>query len=102
MSETTTHVSWTPGQWRKAPGIDRAIEAQAFDGSWRYVVQRVRGQSGDQAEANARLIVAAPRLALVLRDLVTYCDGLTWNGDEDTLFRRILAEAHDALDGAGA
>lgn len=64
--KTIERVARTPGLWRidanTSPAAGRAIEARAFDGSWRYVVERVRGGSPEQAEANARLIAAAPEL----------------------------------------
>src|SRR5688572_17285224 len=53
----------TPGPWR-VHGFH--IEARAFDGSWKYVSDRVRGGSPEAAEANARLIAAAPELLAVV------------------------------------
>lgn len=64
-------MSHTPGPWRidpnTSPEAGRAIEAQAFDGSWKYVTVRVRGGSVAQSEANARLIAASPDLLNALR-----------------------------------
>ena len=49
----------TKGEWRKAPSLSggmRAIEAQAFDGSWKYICDRVRGGNPNEADANAEFI----------------------------------------------
>lgn len=55
----------TPGPWQIDPGTAGAVEARAFDGSWKYIVDRTRGGSPVEAESNARLIAAAPNLLAV-------------------------------------
>ena len=56
----------TPGPWLAKFGLlgggDRSVYGRAFDGSFKYICDRVRGGSPEQAEANARLIAAAPDL----------------------------------------
>lgn len=54
----------TPGPWLNNPTGEhrRCIEARAFDGSWHYVCQSVHGGSPREADANARLIAAAPTM----------------------------------------
>ncbi len=61
----------SPGPWRtrvpklpitKLAADDRMVLARAFDGSEKAIVDRVRGGSPEQANANALLIAAAPTM----------------------------------------
>lgn len=64
---------FTKGPWKRTTspsGDGRSIEAQAFDGSWKFICDKVRGGTPEQAEANAQLIAAAPDLLEVVRALV--------------------------------
>lgn len=56
--------TYTPGPWRLHP-IGRMVLGRAFDESERAIVDQVRGQTPDQALANAHLITAAPDLLKV-------------------------------------
>jgi hypothetical protein len=93
MSDTTsvteTTVGHTPGPWKtevprspitKLSADDRMILALAFDGSQKAIVDRVRGGTPEQANANALLIAASPDLLASLREFVA-----------------LYAEARDAL-----
>lgn len=64
----------TPGPWR----LDgkRAVEAQAFDGSWKHIASPIRGGSPEQADANATLIAAAPDLLKELKNCVWLLEDL--------------------------
>jgi hypothetical protein len=65
---------YTKGPWRIDLYGDHnerfAIEGQAFDGTWRWIVDRVRGGNKSQTVANARFITAAPEMAEMLRGKV--------------------------------
>ena len=67
MKTTTKH---TPGPWTalipRIPHtrLHRMILGRAFDGSEKAIVDRVRGGSQEQANANAYLIAAAPDLLM--------------------------------------
>ena len=63
--------AFTKGPWR-LDGTSRAVEATAFDGSWKYVCDKVRGGSAEQADTNARLIAAAPEMYEALRYVLDY------------------------------
>lgn len=64
-------MTHTPGPWRIDLHGDHnekfAIEGQAFDGSWKWIADRVRGGSKGQTIANAKLIAAAPELLNALK-----------------------------------
>jgi hypothetical protein len=62
MLTSTTH---TPGPWTL--GASREILGRAFDGSARNICDTVRGGSPEAAEANARLIAAAPEMLDALK-----------------------------------
>jgi hypothetical protein len=74
MNESTvteTKAMHTPGPWTTnipenpispLAAMDRMVLARAFDGSEKAIVDRVRGGSPEQANANARLIAAAPTM----------------------------------------
>jgi hypothetical protein len=49
---------------------DRMILGRAFDGSEKAIVDRVRGGTPEEADANARLIAAAPELLDALKGMV--------------------------------
>ncbi len=58
----------TPGPWVTGPlGSSRGVEAQAFDGSWKNICDKVRGGNPIEAKANAHLIAAAPDLLAALK-----------------------------------
>ena len=72
---------YTRGPWRtrvpvtpitKLAADDRMVLARAFDGSERAIVDRVRGGTPEQANANALLIAAAPDLLEALKDWQNY------------------------------
>ena len=60
-------MSHTKGPWRAEGKAMKAVEAQAFDGSWKYVVDRVRGGNPTEAKCNQSLIAAAPDLLAALK-----------------------------------
>lgn len=62
-SHRTTH---TPGEWKLA---GREVLGQSFAGTW-CLICKVSGGSPRAADANARLIAAAPELLEALRDLI--------------------------------
>lgn len=55
---------FTKGPWRV--DMPDSVEAQAFDGSWKWVCQKVRGGNVDEREANLSLIASAPELYRLL------------------------------------
>lgn len=57
----------TPAPWTM---VGREIFGNAFDGSARLICDRVRGGSPTAADANARLIAAAPDLLAALKRAV--------------------------------
>lgn len=50
MNTTETKAKHTAGEWKVCGG--RAIEARAFDGSWKWIADKIRGGSPDEAAAN--------------------------------------------------
>lgn len=60
-------MSHTPGPWTM---VGREIFGNAFDQSARLICDRVRGGSPQAADANARLIAAAPEMLAVLKDII--------------------------------
>lgn len=56
--------SHTRAPWRRA---GTGVEAQAFDGSWKYITPVVHGGNPEQANANRDLIAAAPELLAICR-----------------------------------
>lgn len=58
----------TPGPW--SLDATRMILGKDFTGQWKAITDRVRGGSPMQADANARLIAAAPELLATLQRLV--------------------------------
>lgn len=67
----TPRLKHTPGPWKtrvpiipitKLAADDRMVLAHAFDGSEKAIVDRVRGGTPEQANANALLIAAAPSM----------------------------------------
>ena len=62
----------TPGPWQLRS--DRGIEGKSFDGMWKNICDKVRGGSPGEADANTRLIVAAPELLAALRDAILWVD----------------------------
>ena len=76
-------MSHTAGPWTtRVPvvpiasdaGEDRMILARAFDGSEKAIVDRVRGGNPHEADANARLIAAAPELLAALKAVLSDID----------------------------
>jgi hypothetical protein len=49
----------TSGPWKL---YNREILGPAFDGTWKSICEKVRGGNPVEADANARLIAAAPEL----------------------------------------
>jgi hypothetical protein len=45
------------------------VEARAFDGNYKYICAPVRGGNPTEADANARLIAAAPELLAALKSI---------------------------------
>lgn len=72
--DAASHVGHTRGPWQVEGDISdnprRAIQARAFDDSWKNVVDRVRGGSRAETLANAHLIAAAPELYANLRGIL--------------------------------
>ena len=65
------NVQHTPGPWVcRGSGV----EAQAFDGSWKWLMPSVHGGSREQATANARLIAQAPHLYALVKDALQYLE----------------------------
>jgi hypothetical protein len=60
--------AFTPGPWSVGPR--REIFGQAFDDSAKWICDKVRGGSPSTADANARLIAAAPDLLDALKAVV--------------------------------
>lgn len=94
----------TPGPWLAKYGMlgdgDRSVYARAFDGSQKYICERVRGGSPEEAEANARLIAAAPTMAddlaiisRVCRRLLTPSQCTRLTVEEEAAFGRAEAVA---------
>ena len=73
MSDT---AKYTKGPWRIDLHGDHykmfAVEAQDFSGTWRWVVDRVRGGNKQQTQANAKLIACAPELAEMLLSMLVH------------------------------
>ena len=81
----------TPGPWHYSPtdklnpsrayGINRDIEVEGDEGMWPSTETIAEVCTGETAEADARLIAAAPDLAAVLRA----CASLRkrWQDDDD-------------------
>lgn len=71
---------YTKGPWRIDLYGDHnerfAIEGKAFDDTWRWIVDRVRGGNKSQTVANARLIAAAPEMAEMLSDALRWLKGV--------------------------
>lgn len=67
MSEQVKH---TPGPWRFSLSIpDRSFESQVWDAEGRALLFFADGRSvGTEADANARLIAAAPDLLAALQE----------------------------------
>lgn len=66
----------TKGEW---VGKDRSVIAKCLTGEWKNIVDRVRGSNPVEADANTRLIAAAPDLfaavkALLAADGCPMCD----------------------------
>ena len=70
-SEERGEVKHTPRPW-KIEG--RSILGRCFTGTYCNICDKVRGGSPEQAEANARLIAAAPELLEALREVVALSD----------------------------
>lgn len=70
---TEAIVKHTPGPWTM---VGREIFGQAFDQSARLICDKVKGGSPESADANARLIAAAPDLLAVVRRFVQLYDGV--------------------------
>lgn len=62
----------TRAPWRLSDKAPRYVEARAFDDSWHDVTGRVRGGSPQEADANARLIAAAPEMYDALEATLDY------------------------------
>lgn len=71
MAEMNATSAHTPGPWTM---VGREIFGNAFDGSARLICDKVRGGSPVGADANARLIAAAPDLLYALRDVLAQFD----------------------------
>jgi hypothetical protein len=62
----------TPGPWKIEDG--RVIQGRAFDQSYRNICDLVRGQTPESADANARLIAAAPDLLAALQEALDFAE----------------------------
>ena len=56
---------WTPGPWTLDQS--RMVLGPCFTGELKSICDKVRGGSPEQAQANARLIAAAPRMIHALQ-----------------------------------
>ena len=54
----------TRGEW---VAKDRTVIAKCFTGEWKNIVDKVRGGNPVEADANTRLIAAAPALLAALK-----------------------------------
>ena len=82
-------MSATPGPW--TVGARREILGQAFDQSAKYICDKVRGGSPEAADANARLIAAAPDLLAALKSLADIGERVT--ADKIQVARAAIAKA---------
>lgn len=87
---------FTPGPWRRD---GRAIEARAFDGSWRYICDKVRGGSPESSDANAHLIAAAPDLYAAGEAALSAIDTVLFSHEGQTEYSELLT-AFRALESA--
>ena len=63
--------TFTPAPWHhKGTGI----EAQAFDGSWKWITPVIHGGTPTQATVNRALIAAAPTAHQLVRDALAILD----------------------------
>lgn len=92
----------TPGPW--SLDVTRAIFGKDFTGQWKAIVDRVRGGSPTQADANARLIVAAPELLEELIRLTNESSGFLSMAAASThgytniaVLRERISNAQDAI-----
>ena len=98
----------TPGPWTLQPLTTehgRLITGRAFDGSDKAIVMRVRGGTADQADANARLLAAAPDYwdaAEAMKDAIWMVglDGFKYRAVLETHFDALMA-AHAKVNGEG-
>ena len=63
-------MKYTRGEWRVPKDSKRSVEAKAFDGSWKYICDKISGGSPDEADANTHLIAASPDLLKALKSVV--------------------------------
>ena len=59
----------TPGPWETEGPHGREVWGRDFTGAFKAITDRVRGGSPEEAQANARLISAAPDLLEALREI---------------------------------
>ncbi len=86
----------TKGPWKIGPR--RSVIGLAFDGSEKNICDQVRGGSPDAANANARLIAAAPDLYEAIGSAMQYLDEMIGPCDEGCTC--ILHDIHAALNKA--
>lgn len=96
-------MTHTPGPWTVV-GLSRSICGKSFDGVAREIVSRVRGGSSEAADANARLIAAAPDLLAACKELregLAAAMRVAAEGDFTDLFVEAMARA-GVTNGIGA
>lgn len=74
MGRAIPRAAHTPGPWKLQ--ATRTVLGKCFTGEWKEVVSRVRGGSPGEADANTRLIAAAPELFGVVCGIACFetCD----------------------------
>jgi hypothetical protein len=78
MTAPTLKVLHTLAPWT----LDgRTVLGRAFDGSMHAIVERVRGGSPGEADANARLIAAAPDLLTAAETAISFLRCIEWTDD---------------------
>lgn len=89
----------TPGPW--SLGVLRKIYWLDFYGSMKCIVDKVRGGNPEQADANARLIIAAPDLLEAAKLLIAGAESEGWDRARGTDEPRTgIAELRRAIEKA--
>lgn len=103
-------MSYTKGEWVVHPDLPRVVSLRRGDGTFSTIadVKFITYGGKDEAEANAHLIAAAPKLHLFLAWALSVIDAIKeqWTEETDTSgqptrtaeeFMQRLSEAQEAL-----